>query len=427
MMAPREGTENLSVALNGRPFSQLPLHQRLKELLERHSLERTTVVQDLSLPELVRGRDVIVKAKRGSGKGVLVVVAVLDHILRLNEPPSQRPYSVVVTSSQERAKALSEWAKEFSEELDLDVAFFPEEDIKEEDLRRLEKGTEVLFTTLDGLNKALKWGLLKLSAIRFLVVDELEKMVKRSETFTKSVLSRFPPPQNRQTLVLLEELTYPALEVAYEITKDPEEIYVEEGRRDFSRVRLFVIHVAAEEKFPLLLGILRKKGWKKALIFVNEKVVAQKLVEDLKALGAKAVLLRPELPPPLRLNFLKLFARGEATIMVATDAGTRFIQDPELDLVINYDLPELPSDFLQRAARIKKEEGEVISICDETGAFFLESIEELVGKKMEVIFPEPEEEWFVSSAEVRKELSERSTPKRPSRPLKRRPTRPKVR
>ena len=417
----------LSVALNGRPFSQLPLHSRLKENLERQGFKRSTILQDLALAEALKGKDLILKARRGSGKGIFLILMALDRLARTDGHREGQPQILVLTSSGKRAEILSSWAKNLGEGLDLEIeAFSGEGEIKKEDLRKLEKGGDLLFTTSDGLNRALKWGLLKTLGIRVLIVDELEKMVARSPTFVRNLLSKLPPPDRRQTLILMEDLSYPALEVAYEFTRDPEEIYIEEGRRDFTGLTLSLIHVSESEKFSLLLGLLKKKNWPRTLIFTNEKLSAQKLTDDLKALGLKAVLLKPELPPPLRLNFLKIFARGEVRIMVTTDAGARFIQDENLDFIVNYDLPELPSDFCQRAGRLQKSKGEIVSFCDETGAFFLEAIEETIGRKMEVIFPEPEEEWFVSPAEVKESLGR--APRRSSRVPKSRkqPLRPQT-
>ncbi|MBX6422252.1 DEAD/DEAH box helicase [Thermosulfurimonas sp. F29] len=399
------GAVGLTVGLHGRPWHRFPLSRRLKENLGKTGLQRTTILQDLALTEVLKGRDLILKARRGSGKGLFVVVAALNRLSGGNGDREFFPRALILAPEAARVVFLREWARRLSEGLEIEITALSSEDrLTDEDLRALENIGDLLIITPDGLNRALKWHLLKLHGLKLLIVDELEKMVARSLTFTRQLLQKLPPPERRQTLVLMEDLTYPALEVAAEITREPEEIYVEEGRLDFSSVDLSVIHISKEEKFSLLLGLLRRRGWPRALIFVNEKSEAQKLTDDLKALGLKAVFLKPELPLPLRLNFLKLFARGEARIMVATDAGCRFIQDPELDLVINYDLPEIPSDFLQRAARVRKAPGEIVSLCDETGAFFLEGIEELIGKRMRVIFPEPEEEWLISPAEVREEL-----------------------
>ncbi|RUM89622.1 MAG: hypothetical protein DSZ24_00725 [Thermodesulfatator sp.] len=414
-----EGIKALSVPLHGRPFATFPLHPLLKERLVAAGFTRTTTLQDLALSEVLRGRDLILRARRGSGKGLLTVLWAVHRLLSGNGEGEARPIALVVTSGPERAQALARWAQKFLEGLEHRVAIFSGEgDRLEKELPEVEKGPHLLFTTPDGLSRLLKWNILRFHGLRLLVVDELESMVARSQTFIRQILGKLPPPDRRQTLVLLEDLSYPALEVALEITRDPEEIYVEEGRRDFSGVALKVIHVSQEEKWPLLLGILRQRGWPRALIFVNEKATAQRLTEDLKALGLKAAFLKPELPPPLRLNFLKGFARGEYRILVATDAGSRFIQDPDLDFIINYDLPEIPSDFLQRAARLGRDSGEIISLCDETGAFFLEAIEELLGRRLEVLYPEPEEEWLVSPSSVRRELGDRGTPVRRPRPRK---------
>ncbi|HFC97642.1 MAG TPA: DEAD/DEAH box helicase [Thermosulfurimonas dismutans] len=399
-----EAAVKLRVPLHGRPWAHFPLPFRLKENLEKQGFQRTTTLQDLALTEVLRGRDVILRAPRGSGKGIFLLVAALDRLVRTDGEGETRPRVLILTSGEDRARTLAAWGERLAWGLGTTLTLCASEDrLTEEELRALEGVGDLLIITPDGLHRALKWNLLRPHGLRLLIVDELDRMVARSQTFMRQILQKLPPPDRHQTLILLEEPSYPALEVAAEVTRDPEEIYIEEGRRDFENLELWVVHLSREEKFSLLLGLLRKRGWPRVLIFVNEKLEAQKLTEDLKALGLKAVFLKPELPLPLRLNFLQLFARGEARIMVATDAGCRFIQDPHLDLIINYDLPEVPSDFLQRAGKIKGTTGTIISLCDETGAFFLEGIEELLGRKIPVLYPEPEEEWFVSPAEVRSE------------------------
>ncbi len=398
----------LSIALHGRPFTSFPLHPELLKNLQKLGFNKTTIIQDLFLPQALKGHDAIVKARRGSGKVLAYLIVIFDRFLR--EPPTGTEALVLVTN-EERAKEIAALAKDLSAGFPFTLTpFAAEEKIPEEQLKALEKGAALLITTPYWLNRILKWHLLRPEKLKIMVLDEFEEMIAQSRGLVESLLKKLPPPGARQGLIFMEDLNYEALEVAYQFLQNPDEIYIELGRQDFDQVKLSLFHVSAEEKFMLLLGVLEKYGWPKTIIFVNNKIEAQSLCDELKKLGAKAVFLKPDLGPEYRLRFLKQFAGREADILVATDAGCRFIQQKDVPLIINYDLPETAEEFRQRALKVK-DGGQIVSFCDEEGAFYLEFIEKELGFKLPVCWPEPEEEWFLSPVIVKEKLSKVS-PKR---------------
>ncbi len=400
----------LAVALHGRPFSSFPLHPDLLKNLENLGFQKTTIIQDLFLPQALKGHDAIVKARRGSGKALAYLLVIFDRFLR--EPP-EGTEALVLATNPDRALELAELARDLAAGLPFKVTpFAAQDDIPEEQLKALERGAHLLVTTPDWLNRLFKWRLLRPERLKIIVLDEFDTMVARSRTFLEKLLKRFPPPGARQGLIFMEELDYEALELAYQFLANPDEIYIEIGRQSFEGLELTLFHVSAEEKFMLLLGVLEKHGWPKTIIFVNNKLEAQKLCDELKRLGVRAVFLKPDLGPEYRLRFLKQFAGQEADILVATDAGCHFIQQRDVPLLINYDLPETAEEFRQRALKVK-DGGKIISFCDEEGAFFLEFIEKDLGFKIPVAWPEPEEEWFLSPALLKERLSARRRPSRP--------------
>ncbi|HHI97499.1 MAG TPA: DEAD/DEAH box helicase [Thermodesulfatator atlanticus] len=411
-VAKNKEVKPLLVALHGRPFSSFPLHPSLLKRLEELGFTKTTIIQDLFLPQALKGHDVIVKARRGSGKALAYLITIFDRFWR--EPPSTTEALVLVTS-EARAQELASLAQHLSQGFPFSVTpFAAEEKIPEEQLKALEKGSALLITTPHWLNRIFKWRLLRPETLKIIVLDEFDQLVAQSRSFVENLLKKLPPPGKRQGLVFMEELNYETLEMAYQFLKDPDEIYVELGRQDFSAVNLALFHVSAEEKFMLLLGVLEKYAWPKTIVFVNNKVEAQSLCDELKKLGARAVFLKPDLGPEYRLRFLKQFAGKEADILVATDAGCRFIQQKGVSLVINYDLPETAEDFRQRALKVK-DGGEIISFCDEEGAFYLEFIEKELGFKLPVKWPEPEEEWFLSPVAVKEKLAAKGPSRTPAK------------
>ncbi|NPB09112.1 MAG: DEAD/DEAH box helicase [Thermodesulfobacteria bacterium] len=412
----------LALALHGRSFDSFPLHPDLLKNLRSLGFEKTTIIQDLFLPVALKGHDVIVKARRGSGKALAYLLVILDRLLR-NPGPGVK--ALVLLTNEERALELASLAEELARDLPVTLSpFAAEEKIPEEQFRAVEKGANLVLTTPYWLNRALKWRLFPTGNLKILVLDEFDQMVAGSRGLVENLLKRLPPAGRRQGLVFMEELNYDALELAHQFLENPDELYLETGRLDFSGLDLSLIHVSAEEKFPLLLGLLNQKGWPKSIVFLNNKVEAQKLCDELKRLGLPAVFLKPDLGPELRLHFLKQFARGEAKILVATDAGCRFIQQKDVKLVVNYDLPETANEFRQRAAKVA-EGGSLVSLCDEEGAFYLEAIEKELGFKIPVAFPEPEEEWFLSPATVREKFARSSPSRRPPRRAPSRARRPR--
>ena len=423
-VAPKE-VRPLAIALHGRPLSSFPLHPELLKALERLGLTKTTIIQDLFLPEALKGHDAIVKARRGSGKALAYLLVILDRFLR--EPP-RGTEAVVLVTGEARARELAELAGRLAEGFPFEVAPFAAEDkIPEEQLKAVERGAALIVSTPHWFNRLLKWRLLNPQNVKIIVLDEFEKMLAPSRTFIEGLLKRFPPPGKRQGLIFMEDLNYEALEVAYGFLLNPDELFLELGRESFEGLTLSLFHVSAEEKFMLLLGVLEKHGWPKTIIFLNNKVEAQRLCDELKKLGARAVFLKPDLGPEYRLRFLKQFAGKEADILVATDAGCRFIQQKDVPLLINYDLPETAEEFRQRALKVM-EGGEIVSFCDEEGAFYLEQIERELGFKIPVNWPEPEEEWFLSPVQVKEKLAsqgKRPAPRPKARTRERRPTKPR--
>ncbi|OAG26679.1 DEAD/DEAH box helicase [Thermodesulfatator autotrophicus] len=402
----------LAVALHGRPFSSFPIHPDLIKVLEERGFTKTTIIQDLVLPQALKGHDVIVKAKRGSGKALTYIIAILDRFL--HKTP-QKNEAIVLVTNPERAAELSSFTRELGRTFSFTLTpFAAKEKIPEEQLKAVEREAHLIFTTPYWFNRLLKWRLISPQNVKILVLDEFDQMVLENRMLLESMLSKLPLPGERQGLVFMENLRYEALELAYKFLKEPDEIYIEIGRDDFSNLKLSLFHVSSEEKFMLLLGVLDKYHWPKAIIFVNNKLEAQKLCDELKRLGLKAVFLKPDLGPEYRLRFLKQFAGKEADILIATDAGCRFIQQDGVPLLINYDLPETAEEFRQRALKVK-DGGAIISFCDEEGAFFLEFLEKELGFKIPVLWPEPEEEWFLSPVVTREKISSRAKalPKKP--------------
>ena len=145
-------------------------------------------------------------------------------------------------------------------------------------------------------------------------------------------------------------------------------------------------HVSKEEKFNLLLGLLQREQPERTLIFVNMKVVGERVADRLAAHGYQARAITGNVEQKVRLKIMEAFKGGRLPVLVATDVASRGLHIEAVSHVINYDLPQDAEDYVHRIGRTARAgaAGKAISLCDEEGAFYLEAIEKFVGHKIPV-------------------------------------------
>jgi ATP-dependent RNA helicase RhlB len=172
------------------------------------------------------------------------------------------------------------------------------------------------------------------------------------------------------------------------ISVAPEDVTVE-------GVEQTLYHVGTDEKLSLLLGLLEREEWERILIFVNTKAGVEWLARKLKKNGLPAEGITGDLPQPKRLRMMQRFKDGNIKILAATDVASRGIHVEDISHVINYDLPQDAENYVHRIGRTARagKTGKALTLASEDFVFHLEPIEELLGKKIPVVWPD--DEWFL--------------------------------
>ena len=172
------------------------------------------------------------------------------------------------------------------------------------------------------------------------------------------------------------------------ITEPPDESLLQ-------RVEQSLLHVSSQEKIPLLLGLLKREAWNHALVFVNTREALERVADSLRTNGLPADGLTEGMPQRKRLRIMEKIERGQVKILVTTDDASRAVPIADVSHVINYDLPQGPRAYLQRLGRISAPQGpgRVISFACEEYVFHLEPIQEMLGYKLPVVWPQ--DDWFV--------------------------------
>ncbi len=223
----------------------------------------------------------------------------------------------------------------------------------------------------------------------------------------KRIVYATPHKDKRQTLFFSATFSDDVRRLAQSWTKDPASVIIEPESVAADTVDQNVYIVTGEEKFPLTVNLLRKLNPARCLIFLNRRDRSQDLCDKLKAYEFKVELLTGAVPQAKRVRTLEAFKDGRCPILVATDVAGRGIHVDDVELVINFDLPEDPEDYVHRIGRTGRagSEGQSVCFASEMDAMMLPDIEKYIGRELNCI--QPESEWL--------DIEKREIPRRKAR------------
>jgi ATP-dependent RNA helicase RhlB len=224
------------------------------------------------------------------------------------------------------------------------------------------------------------------------------------------ILRRLPAPEKRQSFLFSATLSFRVLELTWEFMNNPAQITIMPKQKTAERVEQSLYHVGREEKFSLLLGLLRREGGERILIFSNTREDARRLEDRLTRNGWEARALTGDVDQKKRLKILNDFKDGELPVLVATDVASRGLHIEAVSHVVNWDLPQDAEDYVHRIGRTARAGagGKAISLVDEASALYLEAIEKYITQKIPVEWAE--DDLYVHevkpTAEERRRFSE---------------------
>ncbi|NVO00605.1 MAG: RNA helicase, partial [Geobacteraceae bacterium] len=206
------------------------------------------------------------------------------------------------------------------------------------------------------------------------------------------ILRRLPTYEKRQNLMFSATLNQRVMELAYEFMNLPVKVEVTPEQMTAEKVQQLLYHVARKDKFPLLLGLLRKMGLSRTMIFVNTKREGEFLQDRLNANEFHSRIISGDVDQKKRMRILEEFKSGKLPVMIATDVASRGLHIDGVSHVINYDIPQDAEDYVHRIGRTARAgaDGIAISFADEDGAFHIEAIHEYIKEKIPVEWAEDE-------------------------------------
>ncbi|HWY24363.1 MAG TPA: DEAD/DEAH box helicase [Nevskia sp.] len=367
-------------------FESLPLHPALKSGLAALGFTHCTPIQAATLPLALQGQDLAGQAQTGTGKTAAFLLATMNHLLtqpRVGDDGQPRAYMVAPT--RELALQIYNDALQLGAQTGLRMAVVYGGTGYETQKQSLAAGVDILIGTPGRLIDYFKQGLYVLKGVEVLVLDEADRMFDLGFIDDiRYMMRRMPKPGARQNYLFSATLSHRVLELAYEHMNNPARIQIEPEQVTAERVRQVLIHVANDEKLPLLVGLMRQKAMTRTLVFVNTKRGAEEVEAALKANGYEAGVLSGDVPQNKRERLLGEFKLGQLPVLVATDVAARGLHIPDVSHVINFDLPQDAEDYVHRIGRTARAgaAGDAISLCCETYVYSLPDIEKLIGMRI---------------------------------------------
>jgi ATP-dependent RNA helicase RhlB len=376
-------------------FTELDLPEEVLKGIAAVGFTDLTPVQEESIPHALSGKDVAAQAQTGTGKTAAFLIALFTRLLRSGKPTGRSPRALVMAPTRELVVQICEDARGLGAFCPLKVQpIFGGLDY-EKQRQALRDGVDIIVATPGRLIDYAKQRVFSFEQIEAVVIDEADRMFDMG--FIKDlryILRKLPTFEHRQTMLFSATLSPRVMELAYEFMDLAERVRIEPEQVTAEKVEQILYHAGRREKFPLLLGLLKKEeAADRVLIFVNTKKEAEYLTERLQDNDLKAAVISGDIPQNKRMRLLKEFKEGRLTFLVATDVASRGLHIDGVSHVINYDLPQDAADYVHRIGRTARAGafGKAISFADEDLVFHLPEIEEYIGRKIPSAFPEEDD------------------------------------
>ena len=373
-------------------FDELPIPTEVRHGIRDAGFSDCTPIQEQTLPLSLAGKDVAGQAQTGTGKTAAFLITLFTRLVE-NKGNTQKPRALILAPTRELVVQIEADAQLLGRHCGLVTqAIYGGVDYMKQ-RSALREGADVVVGTPGRLIDYLKQKVYSLKGIEMLVIDEADRMFDMGFIADlRFILRRLPPYDKRQNLMFSATLSHRVMELAYEFMNMPEKLSVTPDKMTAERVEQVLFHVSRKEKFPLLLGLLRREGMERTMVFINTKREAEFLHDRLNANGFPCRVISGDVEQRKRMRILDDFKQGKLPILIATDVASRGLHIEGVSHVINYDLPQDSEDYVHRIGRTARagSEGKAISLADEDGAFYLEAIEEYIKDKIPTEWAEDE-------------------------------------
>ena len=369
-------------------FTTLGLDKSLLRAIAEQGYAAPTPIQSQAIPAVLAGRDLLAAAQTGTGKTAAFTLPLLQHLLDLDRTgecrqPGRAPRILVLVPTRELAAQVNDSVRNYGQFTPIRAAVIFGGVGMQPQIDALRRGVDILIATPGRLLDLASQGHARLKEIDVLVLDEADRMLDMGFIRDiKRILTLLP--RTRQNLLFSATFSKEIRELAAGILHKPLNVEVAPRNATADRVEQHVYRVTKDCKQPLLAHLITAGQWGQTLVFTRTKHGANRLAQQLERDGFQVAVIHGNKSQNARTRALSEFKEDRIQILVATDIAARGLDIRELPHVVNYELPDVPADYVHRIGRTGRAGagGEAISLVSAEESTQLRDIERLLGRKL---------------------------------------------
>lgn len=369
-------------------FDDYSISNELKKNITELGFKRPTDIQFKSIPPILKGEDVLAIAQTGTGKTAAFAIPIISilqemkHSVRYEEGVK----CIVMEPTRELAIQVSEVFQKMAKGTKVDTLCLFGGVEQAPQIEKLVKGVDILITTPGRMFDLIYQKHLKITGVEILVLDEADHMLDLG--FIKDIqdVKKFLP-KFHQTLFFSATINEQIKKVAYSLVRNAIRIQLSPNDPVAKNITHSVAFVEMDDKRFFLERVISENPESKILVFVRTKVRAERVKSAMQRVGIESDTIHGDKEQQDRLLVLDKFRTGEVKILIATDVSARGIDIANVDYVVNYDLPDIPENYVHRVGRTGRgmQKGLAVSFCAAEERPILAEIEGFMGKKIRVL------------------------------------------
>ena len=385
-------------------FSELGLSAELLRATNKQGYQEATPIQQQAIPLILEGHDILAGAQTGTGKTAGFTLPLLQRLQESQQPGNKRRIrALILVPTRELAAQVAESVEDYGRYLPFKSAvIFGGVSINPQ-LQKLGRGVDIVIATPGRLLDHMQRGTIRLDAVETLVLDEADRMLDMG--FIRDIRKVLKViPRQRQNLLFSATFSDDIKQLASELLNSPTEIQIARQNTTAEQITQVVYPVDRDRKRELLSHLIGSGNWRQVLVFTRTKHLANRLAQQLERDGLTASAIHGNKSQGARTRALADFKRGAVQVLVATDIAARGLDIEQLPHVVNFELPNVPEDYVHRIGRTGRAglEGEAISLVCIDEKKLLSDIEKLLKRDIEkVILPGYEPDVSIKAVPIK--------------------------
>ncbi len=366
-------------------FEQYNFHPLITTNLTKLGFRRPTDIQFRAITPIMKGEDVLAIAQTGTGKTAAFAIPIINHLCN-NKKKNRKIRSLVLVPTRELAIQINEVFNSIGFNTGVKVFSLYGGVEQDKQIQTLKEGIDILITTPGRMFDLISQGYIDLSQLETLVLDEADHMLDLG--FLKDITDLMRHiPFKRQTLFFSATITDKIRKLAYSIVKNPIRIQISPENPVNKNIDHSLAMIEMDDKRFFLERIVNENPESKFLIFVRTKVRAERVAKAMERVNIKTSTIHGDKDQKERIKVLDQFRNNTIKILIATDVSARGIDIADVDIVVNYDLPDQAESYVHRVGRTGRanKKGQAVSFCSKEEIPLLKEIETFIGSKIDLI------------------------------------------